>query len=217
MIQQDCGFDRKWLLYSVAILGIASSFAGHGRTLDSGRFDDYCRRSHKATVLPNGKVLIAGGDTNIAELYDPAAGTWTPTGSMLESRQFFTATLLQDGRVLVAGVLTGGGIGVSRIELHTQATGAWTAGTPMNAVRSNHTATLLPDGKVLMAGGGVAIAELYDPATGAWTLFAPKANSRFTHTATLLQNGKVLVAGGGSSGPLPGLNTAEACDPLNRT
>src|SRR5207249_9106433 len=67
------------------------------------------RAYHTATLLPSGKVLVAGGLTNServsssAELYDPATGTWTGTGSMGAARQFHTATLLPSGQVLVAG------------------------------------------------------------------------------------------------------------------
>jgi hypothetical protein len=66
------------------------------------------RSSHTATLLPNGKVLVAGGvgSSGIlasAEIYDPASGSWTATGNMLSGREFHTATLLPNGQVLVAG------------------------------------------------------------------------------------------------------------------
>src|SRR5450432_2269941 len=67
------------------------------------------RLYHTSTLLPNGKVLVAGGFDSSgnylasAELYDPASGTWTPTGSLAGARDFHTATLLPNGKVLVAG------------------------------------------------------------------------------------------------------------------
>src|SRR5436190_16718333 len=65
------------------------------------------RDSHTATLLPNGKVLVAagynGGSLASAELYDPASGIWTATGSLASARYAHTATLLQNGKVLVAG------------------------------------------------------------------------------------------------------------------
>ena len=66
------------------------------------------RSSHTATLLPNGKVLVAGGSAPTgplacAELYDPASGTWTATGSLGTARYSHTATLLPNGKVLVAG------------------------------------------------------------------------------------------------------------------
>ncbi len=64
------------------------------------------RADHTATLLPNGKVLVAGGSSCVlasAELYDPASGTWTATGSLATARDLHTATLLPNGKVLVAG------------------------------------------------------------------------------------------------------------------
>jgi hypothetical protein len=171
--------------------------------LDTPRYD------HTATLLPNGMVLVAagfGGETvhaplASAELYDPATGTWTATGSLSNARYLHTATLLQNGMVLVAG-----GFGVSgplaSAELYDPATGTWTATGGLNIARYSHTATLLPSGKVLVAGGQLidssvsASAELYDPASGTWTATGGLNTAHHSHTATLLRNGKVLVAGG---------------------
>src|SRR5207245_1127384 len=66
------------------------------------------RYSHTATLLPAGKVLVAGGFNGSgtlasAELYDPVAGAWSATGSMSTARDGHTATLLSTGKVLVAG------------------------------------------------------------------------------------------------------------------
>src|SRR5207237_9674534 len=66
------------------------------------------RSRHTATLLPNGKVLVAGGNhghaaSSSAELYDPATGTWTATGSLGTARLRHTATLLSSGKVLVTG------------------------------------------------------------------------------------------------------------------
>ena len=127
--------------------------------------------------------------------------TWIPTGSMATARYFYTATLLPNGQVLVAG----GFIFVSfrSAELYDPATGLWTATDSMAQGRGFFTATLLPNGQVLVAGGyndtngsDLASAELYDPATGLWTATGSMATKRSDHTATLLPNGQVLVAGG---------------------
>src|SRR4029078_4021428 len=65
------------------------------------------RYSHTATLLQNGKVLVAGGFNSsflaTAELYDPATGTWTTTGNLNTARNLHTATLLPNGKVLVVG------------------------------------------------------------------------------------------------------------------
>lgn len=172
------------------------------------------RNVHTATLLLNGKVLVAGGapdssqysSLSSAEVYDPGAGTWAASGLMSSARQFHTATLLPDGRVLVAG---GADVGyfISGAELYVPAAGTWTTTGSLGIPRGIHTATLLPDGKVLAAGGNhnsfdaptiVAQSgtELYDPAAGTWTASGSLNAARSTHVATLLPSGQVLVAAG---------------------
>jgi Galactose oxidase, central domain/Kelch motif len=200
------------------------------------------RAGHTATLLPDGKVLVAGGGdwqdaTASAELYDPASGTWTATGTMLMPYSNQVATLLADGRVLVAGFAlasssrtpppfcpSGPCKFVSVVELYDPASGRWTATGTMAVARAGFTDTLLPDGKVLVAGGvdlvsgtdhdpALASVELYDPGTGSWTATATMAVARNGHTATLLPDGRVLVAGGGSLVLASFLASAELYDP----
>ena len=162
------------------------------------------RSRHTATLLPNGKVLVAGGNNGPAlsgaELYDPATGTWTATGSMGTARSRHTATLLPNGKVLVAGGFNELDGFLSSAELYDPASGTWTATGNLGTGRGFHTATLLPNGKVLVAGGNngavLSSAELYDPASGTWTATGSLGTARDLHTATLLPKGKVLVAGG---------------------
>jgi hypothetical protein len=178
------------------------------------------RDIHTATLLPNGQVLVAGGQNgggqlSGVELYDPVTGTWLLTNSMNTARGNHTATLLPNGKVLVAGGYNAG----NSAELYDPATGKWTPTGPLNVARYAHTATLLPNGKVLVAAGfGSSFtnsAELYDPATGAWTTTGSLNTARYYHTATLLPNGKVLVAGGQN---LSGyLASAELYDPATGT
>ena len=176
------------------------------------------RAWHTATLLTNGKVLVAGGLTNFilasAELYDPSTGTFTATGSMTTARWDHTATPLPDGKVLIAGgfkldsTVGNSAFGVlASAELYDPSTGIFTAIGMMTKPRAWHTATLLANGTVLIAGGQYdgfnagSSAELYDPVTGR---FMPTGNmtvARGGHIATLLPNGKVLIvpAADGSS------------------
>jgi len=174
------------------------------------------RSYHTATLLPNGLVLVAGGKvvsgqsfvlTRTAELYDPAAGEWRSTGDLNTGRNLHTATLLQNGNVLVAGGAGGNAESLDSAELYDPATGMWSRTGNLVAARYWHTATLLQNGKVLVAGGEkfdvgsnlgqlLKSAELYDPVSGTWNRTADLNVFHIEHTATQLQNGKVLVASG---------------------
>src|SRR6266403_2567332 len=185
------------------------------------------RTLHTATLLPNGKVLVAGGNNysctlGSAELYNVGSWTWTATGSLCTARTCHTATLLPNGKVLVVGDAAANGLPLGSAELYDPASGTWSATGSLNTGRFLHTATLLPNGKVLVAGGENSTppfstsAELYDPASGTWTTTGSLNTARaFGDTATLLPNGKVLVAGG--AGPDVPLGGAELYDPASGT
>jgi hypothetical protein len=182
------------------------------------------RENFTATLLADGEVLIAGGlsaptsaasatSTPVAsaELYDPQTGKFKGTGSMTTPRYMHTATLLADGKVLIAGGyadLTPDA--VASAELYDPKTGKFSATSgPMTSPRFSHTATLLANGKVLIAGGEdhnsdpLASAELYDPQAETFSATGSMDTVRAGQTATLLKNGDVLVAGGmGASGNL---------------
>jgi hypothetical protein len=146
-------------------------------------------------------------------------GVFIPTGSMATARQAHTATLLPDGKVLIAG----GFIGVTGIlditELYDPSKGTFSAAGFMTTPRVGHTATLLPDGRVLLAGGAnasgyLASAELYDPRKGTFSVTGSMTTARELYTATLLPDGQVLVAAGLSHGALA---SAELYDPRKGT
>jgi hypothetical protein len=176
-----------------------------------------------ATLLADGRVLVAGGDLGYdanpralasAELYDPGTGTWTPTGSMLTGRYRHTATLLPDGKVLVAGgnIDSSGVVGIdcclATAELYDPANGTWTATGSMNAPRVDQWATLLHDGTVLVVGGDAYPntgldrfpVERYDPGSETWSA-TEESEISVGHdlTATLLPDGRVLFLGSGPS------------------
>jgi len=164
---------------------------------------------HSSTLLPNGKVLIAGGQaasgiTNRAELFNPATGTWTNTAAMSTNRVAHTATLLPNGKVLVAGGWAKSGFtnALASAELYDPASGSWTNTGSMITRRAYHHAISLPNGKVLVTGGAIDFAtilksaEVYDPATGTWTATGAMNTNRAGFAAALLSNGKVLVCGG---------------------
>jgi Galactose oxidase, central domain len=201
---------------------------------DQGSFSmtgnmSFPRGGHTATLLVNGKVLFTGGaDQGVggtgsasAELYDPNTGAFTQTGRMAVARFRHTATLLQDGTVLiVGGVPADSAIPTSTAELYDPATGSFTATGAMTTAREEHTATLLGDGTVLITGGQVpvsgssnlqltATAEVYNPSTGSFAPTGSMTEARDLHTATLLMDGTVLIAGGGNNSP-----TAEIYTPL---
>jgi hypothetical protein len=165
------------------------------------------RSGHSATLLPDGKVLIAGGMRRnqdfykSAELYDPATGKFQPTGEMNQRRVGHIAVLLRSGKVLVAGGWVGNG-GTDSAELYDPATGKFTVIAKMTVQRGRPSATLLPDGDVLIAGGeerdneSLASAEIFHVKTLSFQRIASMHHARVSHTATLLSDGRVLVAGG---------------------
>ena len=185
--------------------------------------------SHTATLLcdlshlpcANDKVLIAGGPTSSAELFDPATSEFTPIANTLAQRLAATATLLPNGEVLLAGgadITTGTATALSSAELFDPSTLTFANTGTMVSARQNYTATLLSNGKVLLVGGSdgsnaLASAELFDPSNNS---FAPSAGSlhtaRWSHTATTLPDGKVFITGGWNS-TNHALASAELYDP----
>ena len=185
------------------------------------------RDLHTATLLPNGKTLVAGGfdGTNYlssAELYDPATETWSSTGSLTTVSAQHTSTLLPSGQILVAGGFFNSHA-LTSAELYEPAAGGWSGTGNMTMMRVRHTATLLPNGKVLVAGGydadfnALIQAELYDPATGTWSTTGNMTTARVLQQATLLPSGKVLVEGGNNSNGTSFLTDAELYDPAAGT
>lgn len=173
-------------------------------------------RSHaRAVLLSNGSVLVMGGcvndclsaTTNSAEIYNPNAGTFTATGSMVRARSDFGVTLLANGQVLVAGGCTAFDVNgctsvTNKTEIYDPSSGTWKASTALRAARYAMTGTLLAGGKVLVAGGSTAAldalnsSEIYDPTTKTWTLGTKMVQPRADYASIMLGTGKILFAGG---------------------
>ncbi len=160
------------------------------------------RSLDEAVLLQNGEVLVAGGfDENLccgappvtsAELYNPATGTFSATGSMTTGRDDFALVLLQNGEVLAAGGDQAPGSGIpSTAELYNPATGTWTATGSMTTSVSNPGFVLLQNGDVF-----VADIDIYHPATGTFTALNPPAPSGAGGPVGLVLNGSVLTYGG---------------------
>ena len=210
----------KLILAALVVLsfGIISSLQGTANTFTPTGSMLATREGHTSTLLKDGKVLVIGGMHWVrilgcrtaclklsalasAEIYDPATGKFTQTGSMSVRRVFHTATLLGNGKVLVTGGDNRNGTTYATAELYDPATGIFTLiGNNMTTKRSAHAATGLASGKVLIAGGGSAgamsTAEIFDPATERFTRTGNMHVGRFYSTATRLGSGKVLVVGG---------------------
>ena len=223
--------DGRVLLTGGGLPGIAETeiYDPGSRAWTRGSPMGTARRLHSVTLLRDGRVLIAGGfvccvvegqtaretATASVELFDPATGTFAPTGSMAAARALHQATLLPDGRVLLSGGFgdspSPGAPGREDAEVYNPATGTFSAGGDLQVGRFLHSAIPLTDGRVLVVGGvagpgdrsAVALTELYDPATNAWTPGPMVQPALPGATVTLLGNGKVLIFGGENATGFP--------------
>ncbi|HEY1337861.1 MAG TPA: hypothetical protein VGF59_10150 [Bryobacteraceae bacterium] len=174
------------------------------------------RFGHTATLLGDGKVLVAGGGVASAELYDPSSGAFRPTGSMTKPRSHHRATLLPDGKVLISDA--------DSAEIYDPSAGTFRLAGRMTAARDGHSATLLTTGKVLIAGGGcggastpppaAASAELYDPASDTFAATGNMTVARCNPRETLLADGRVLILPGDEGADY---GSAEIYDPTTGT
>lgn len=164
------------------------------------------RSGHGAVLLPSGEVLVAGGINSSAgpcgtlasaELFNPATGTWSPTGSMTSGRYDFVLTLLPNGEVLAAGGTNCGGGGLTSAELYNPTTRTWTPTGSMTAGNEAEGSVLLQNGQVFVLGNH----NLYDPKTGTWSATTPPPILANAPSARV-GSGNVWVAGGSVQGDL---------------
>jgi N-acetylneuraminic acid mutarotase len=190
------------------------------------------RESQTATLLPNGNVLVAGGETSTSvtassEVYVPGTATWSAAGNMAVARAAQQAVLLPSGKVLVAGgciaICASGNTATA--ELYNPSTRTWSKTGSMATARVYFGMTLLSNGTVLAVGGctgqnangcsGVtSSAEIYNPSTGTWSATSPMHAGRGAFTTTVLKTGQVLVAGGINAANNP-INSVEKYNPVS--
>lgn len=217
--------NGKLLIVGGGITGSAELYdpaAGEHVVIDGSR--PTCNTAaHTATLLGNGKVLLAGGTDidegdNVANttLYDPIANEFFNSSDgylppLSVGRVGHSATLMQDGRVLIAGGGNDEGETDFTAEIYDPTANTMrTLNAVLNQARAFHTATLLPDGKILIVSGEVAVhvgphpgiylvesCEMFDPAAETFTLIeAQMSEYRTQHYAVLLPDNRVLIGAG---------------------
>lgn len=219
----------------LAVCLAASGASAQGRVTAAGALA-LPRTHHTATVLADGRVLVAGGRAAdglstlpSVELFEPKSGRWRAGPPMTVGRSHHAATLLADGRVLVTGgtthELAEGGhrfIALASAEVFDPKANTWTPVPDMADARNGHTATLLDDGTVLVVGGAreqrthLASVERFDPKANAWTAAPPLATPRWLHAAVHLADDTVVVVGGRSNQPQGGKGPGNSLSGVER-
>ncbi len=192
-----------------------------GEWVHSGAMGE-AREGAVAATLPDGRVLVAGGEGSAheylatAEIYDPNTDSWVPAASMLEARERAVAATLPNGEVLVTGGEGEGGF-LASSEIFDPASDSWSSAAPMGQAREGAAAATLPNGDVLVTGGEgeagyLSTSEIYDPGTDSWSPAASMNQAREGAVASSLPDGRVLVAGGFDGLTL---SSSELYDPSN--
>lgn len=191
-------------------------------------------QGHTATLLLDGRVVVTGGVNanvctfdNTAEVYNPATGSWSFTGSLSTARYFGTAERLPDGRVLVAGGGNRCGTVYASAEVYDPVSATWSPTASMTSAREFVRSVTLADGRVMVVGGAAAgsfcaqnTAEIYNPATGTWSPTGSMGTTRTHPTLVLLADGRVMATGGYSgcgNGIFANPPSAEIWDPATGT
>jgi hypothetical protein len=211
------------LLTALTVSGLAQAGWSAGPNMTNAR------AGAGSVTLADGRVMMIGGNDATrsynalysADLYNPTTNAWTQSSYSIAPHYLPGVARLQDGRVLIAGGLSGAGI-QTIAETYNPATNTWAIAASLNQSRYALTLTTLANGEVLAIGGATTsgtpqtTVERYNPATNTWTYAAPLAVARRDHTATLLANGKVLVSAGEGVGWVK-VASAELYDPATNT
>ena len=182
-----------------------------------------------ASLLNNGEVLVAGGfvvsndlkeiySLNNVEIYEPTLNKWRETDSLKIGRAFHTATLLNNGKLLIIGGETNEGVELKDSEIFDPIIEKWTVVDSINTARYNHSSILLSNGNVLISGGlnytnptspWLKSCEVYEPTKNKWETVASMDYTRDAHSSIILNNGYILLTGGQK-----GNDTWELYDPI---
>ena len=180
------------------------------------------RERHTVTQLNDGRLVAIGGNTSLEydmsaptgsiEIYDYTSNTWSNGGTLSIARQNHTATLLNDGTILITGGYDGNRV-LTSCEIYNPSTDSCRPAAPMLLARHDHSATLLPDGRVLVVGGRDGgsesnyfnESEIYDPSANTWQVIGNMNQARIKGSLVTFTDGTVLSSGG--------RNTPSTCAP----
>lgn len=199
--------------FSTLSSSVVEFFDPETETWELGPSMMFTHSMHETVLLPDGRVLILGGDVNgfTGEIFDPVTNEWaaiSPPG--IGYSRHYRAALIDDDHVLLSGGILEGVEGSEVCSVYSISEDDWTVTGLMNVPRSDHTLTVLANGKILAMGGkseldghpfypiveSTASCELFDFATGQWEQITDLQAARNGHKSLLLNDGRIFTVGG---------------------